>query len=255
MAARTLEQYGNAFPNVTFERRNGILQIRLHTDGDSLHWSADVIGQLQEAFAAVGADRENRVVILTGTGADFSGPVAGPEDRPHPTAATWEISHWRVRRLLTNFLDIEVPVISAINGPAVRHCELPLLADVVLAADTAYFQDSSHFRNGLAPGDGIQIVMPALLGRTRASYFLLTGQEISALQALQLGVVNEVLPRPQLLHRAWRLAEEMSRRSFLVLRYSKVALVHSLRQALVSDAGYGVMLEGMSAIEGGWRDE
>ena len=76
-----------------------------------------------------------------------------------------------------NFLNIEVPVISAVNGPAWRHSELPLLADIVLAADTAQFQDSAHFTGGLVPGDGMHIVYPLLLGVNRARYFLLTGTD------------------------------------------------------------------------------
>jgi enoyl-CoA hydratase/carnithine racemase len=250
----SLPEYRDRFANIAFDRRDGILQTTLHSEGDTVRWTGSVVDQLQQAFAAVGADRENRVVILTGAGDGFTGPVARPEDRPHPDAASWEVSHWRVRRLLTNFLDIEVPVISAINGPAVRHCELPLLADIVLASETAYFQDSSHFRNGLTPGDGIQVVLPVLMGRTRASYFMLTGQEIAARDAQACGLVNEVLPRDEVLPRAWQLASELNERSFLTLRYSKVALVHTLRQLLVANAGYGVLLEGMSAIEGGWRE-
>ena len=56
--------------------------------------------------------------------------------------------HWEGRALLMNLLNIEVPVISAINGPAWRHCEIPLLSDIVLASDTAAFQDSAHFMSG-----------------------------------------------------------------------------------------------------------
>jgi enoyl-CoA hydratase/carnithine racemase len=250
----SLSEYANRFENVSLERDDGILQVTLHSAGDSVRWSGAVVDQLQEAFAAIGADRENRVVILTGSGASFTGPVAGPEDRPRGDPASWEVSHWRVRRMLTNFLEIEVPVISAINGPAVRHCELPLLADVVLASQTVYFQDSSHFRNGLAPGDGIHVVLPFLMGRTRASYFMLTGQELPAAEAREMGLVNEVLAADKVLPRARELAGEMARRSFLVLRYSKVALTHVLRQTLVANGGYGVLLEAMTAIDGGWRD-
>ncbi len=255
MAAVPLEEYRSRFPNVAFERRDGILQVTLHSGGDTVSWDGAVVDQLQEAFAAIGADRGNRVVILTGAGDGFSGPTAAPEHRPHGNPTSWEVSHWRVRRLLMNFLDIECPVISAVNGPAVRHCELPLLGDVVLASDTAYFQDSSHFPNGLAPGDGIHVVLPILMGHTRARYFMLTGQKLGAAQALDIGIVNEVLPPADVLPRAWELAREMSRRSFLVLRYSKVALVHALRQSVITNQGYGVLLEAMSAIEDGWDEQ
>jgi enoyl-CoA hydratase/carnithine racemase len=242
------ERYEHIFPNVALERRDGIIQIRLHTNGGPLRWSGSVVDQLQQVFQVVGADRGNKVVILTGTDDQFSGPVAGPEHFPHGTPASWEASHWRVRRLITHLIELECPVISAVNGPAVRHCELPLLGDVVVAAETAYFQDSSHFRNGLVPGDGVHVVLPYLMGFTRARHFMLTGKELPAAEALQWGVVNEVLPADQVLPRAWEIAEGMAALPPLVLRYTRVALMHALRQAVVANQGYGVMLEAMSAI-------
>jgi len=62
------------------------------------------------------------------------------------------------------------------------------------------------------PGDGMHIIYPLLLGLNRGRYFLLTGQTLNARQALDLGLVSEVLPRPQLLARAWELAEQLAQR-------------------------------------------
>ena len=73
-----LEDYANKYQCVRFERRNGILQMTLHTDGGSLRWGFGPHGELPDAFYDVGNDRENRVVIITGTGAEFSGPRATP---------------------------------------------------------------------------------------------------------------------------------------------------------------------------------
>jgi enoyl-CoA hydratase/carnithine racemase len=70
-----------------------------------------------------------------------------------------------------NLLNIEVPVISAINGPEWRHSEIPLLCGIMLAADTAEFQDSAHFASDVVPGDGMHIVYPLLLGMNRGRLF------------------------------------------------------------------------------------
>jgi hypothetical protein len=88
-----LEDYANKYQTIRFERRDGILQMTLHTDGQSLRWGFLPHGELPEAFYDVGADRENRVVILTGTGAEFSGPRATPAPPPSragpaPSAST-----------------------------------------------------------------------------------------------------------------------------------------------------------------------
>ncbi len=96
------------------------------------------------------------------------------------TPAEWDRVYWEGKHLLMSLLDIEVPMISAINGPAWRHSEIPLLCDIVLAADDVQFQDSAHFPNGMVPGDGMHIIYPLLLGWNRGRYFLLTGQTLDA---------------------------------------------------------------------------
>jgi enoyl-CoA hydratase/carnithine racemase len=107
-------------------------------------------------------------------------------------------------------MDIEVPVIAAVNGPARIHPEIPVLADIVLASDTALFQDAPHFMSGIVPGDGAHVVWPHVIGANRGRYFLITGQELHAKQALDYGAVSEVLARERLLPRALELAHSRS---------------------------------------------
>ena len=128
----------------------------------------------------MGSDPETKVVILTGTGDTYSGPRAAGGTGMRSTPAAWDRVYWEGKHLLMSLLDIEVPMISAINGPAWRHSEIPLLCDIVLAADDVQFQDSAHFPNGMVPGDGMHIVYPLLLGWNRGRYFLLTGQTLDA---------------------------------------------------------------------------
>src|ERR671924_853 len=197
------------------------------------------------AFHDIASDPDNKVVIMTGTGEVFSGPRATPDARLRRTAAAWDKTYWEGKHLLLNLLDIEVPMISAINGPALRHSEIPLLCDIVLAAEDTTFQDSAHFVNGMVPGDGMHILYPLLLGLNRGRYFLLTGQTLTARQAQEMGLVNEVLPRQDLLPRAWALAEELGQRPPLVLRYSRVLLTQHLKRLMHDLLGYGLALEGL----------
>ncbi len=206
----TLDEYRNSFETIRFERDDGILQMTVHTDGDSLRWGAPAVQEMQAAFGAIAADVENRVVIFTGTGEEFNGPKGSPETFPGTTARGWEFAHWNTRKLLLNFLDIEAPVICALNGPVWRHCETPLLSDIVIASETAAIQDSGHFINGLVPGDGMHIVLPYVMGPNRARYFMLTGQVIEAREALELGIFAEVLPPGEVLPRAWELARDLA---------------------------------------------
>ncbi len=245
----TFDQYSDKYQSIRMERRNGILQMTFHTNGDSLQWGGIPHQELPEAFADIGSDPDNQVVIMTGAGDAFTGPPGTPESTPKRSPREWDKTYWEGKHLLSNLLDIEVPMISAINGPALRHSELPLLCDIVLAAEEASFQDSGHFINGLIPGDGMHIIYPLLLGLNRGRYFLLTGQTIGARQAQELGLVSEVMPRQELLPRAWELAEQLTKQSPLVLRYSRVLLTQYVKRQMHDLLGYGLALEGLGSAD------
>ncbi|MEO8753319.1 MAG: enoyl-CoA hydratase/isomerase family protein [Casimicrobiaceae bacterium] len=247
-----LADYADRYPSVRMERRNGILQVTLHTEGKSLRWGMGVHAELPDAFADIGRDPDNRVVIITGTGDEFSGPAATPGTTmfaKRPSVHTMNQIHWEGRHLLMNLLNIEVPVISAVNGPAWRHSEIPLLGDIVLATDTAAFQDSAHFVSELVPGDGVHVLYPMLLGINRGRYFLLTGQIIRAKEAQELGLVAEILPADQLMARAWELAESLAARPTLLLRYTRLLFTEHIRRRMGELLGYGLALESLAVME------
>ncbi|MFO1027456.1 MAG: enoyl-CoA hydratase/isomerase family protein [Acetobacteraceae bacterium] len=246
------ESYANKYSTIRMERRNGILQLTFHTDGGPLRWGMVPHGEFPDAFADIARDRENRVVIMTGTGDEFSGVRADPKTTSIPTRPTIETIdriHWEGRALLMNLLSIEVPVIAAINGPAWRHSEIPLLSDIVLASETAAFQDSAHFMSNMVPGDGMHIVYPMLIGFNRARYFLLTGQTLSAQEAKNLGLVAEVLPQDKVLARAWELAEDLTKKPTLLLRYTRLMFAEYIRKRLQDLLGYGLAMEGLALME------
>ena len=245
----SFDQYSDKYQSIKMERRNGILQMTFHTDNGPLHWGGVPHTEFSQVFVDVGSDPENRIIIMTGTGDIFTGPPGTAPGTPKRSPREWDQTYWEGKRILTSLLDIEVPMISAINGPALRHSEIPLLCDIVLASDNAAFQDSGHFMSGFVPGDGMHIVYPLLLGLNRGRYFLLTGQRIEAEEAKTLGLVNEVLPPAELLPRAWELAEQMAKQSDLVLRYSRVALTLVVKRQIHDLLGYGLALEGLGSAD------
>jgi len=151
--------------------------------------------------------------------------------------------------VLENLLDIEVPMIAAINGPVTVHSEYALLCDIVLAAQDAYFQDAPHPAFGIVPGDGLHVVWPEVIGEIRGRYFLLSGQKLSAQEAKDYGAVNEVVSRQALLPRAWELARHLKKQNPLTLRYTRMALSTRLRRRLQESLSYGLALEGISAAQ------
>jgi enoyl-CoA hydratase/carnithine racemase len=243
--------YEKLYRNIHFERRSGILLMRLHTDEGPLKWGANegsVHGQLGHAFYDVAHDPTVRAVILTGTGATFCAEMNIDELPASLGVGEWSRIMREGRDLLVNLLDIEVPVIGAVNGPAYIHSQLPVLSDIVLASTKAEFADLTHFVYGVVPGDSVHVVWPMLLGINRARYFLMTGQKLSAQDALQLGVVGEVLQPDQLLARAWEIAADFESKPAAALRGTRLALTQHLKRRLLEELGYGLALEGLGAI-------
>jgi enoyl-CoA hydratase/carnithine racemase len=238
-------EYSRAYRHVQMRREDGIVELTLHSDGKSLIWGDGPHTELGYAFADVGSDPENRVVILTGTGERF---IAGLDQSwvGPMTDAKWSKIYAHGRRLLLNLLDIEVPVIAAVNGPARIHAELALLSDIVVASDQADFQDAPHFRKGTVPGDGVHLIWPALLGPNRGRYFLLTGQRLSARECLDLGVVNEVVSAKDVLARAHELAHLIAAQPDVTLRYTRAAITQQLKLLLTEGLGHGLALEGLT---------
>lgn len=246
-----LEDYANKFTSIQLERRDGILQMHLHTDGGTLRWGKTSHDELGQCYYDIGSDPENRAVIVTGTGDAFVTHYARGQQWTFNTPRAWDKVFWDGRKLVMNMLDVEVPMIAAVNGPTTIHSELAVLCDIVIASDTTTFQDNPHFINGLVPGDGMQVIWPLLLGPNRGRYFLLTGQTLSAREALTLGVVNEVVPREQVLERAWEIARQIVKQPPLTVRYARVALTQQLKRLMLDNLGYGLALEGL-AVQDSW---
>jgi enoyl-CoA hydratase/carnithine racemase len=245
--------YEKKFKYISFRRDAGIIEMAIHKDSGSAQWGFGEGGiheELGDAFYQVGHDRDNQVVIFTGTGAaflqdfdfsGFTGPVA-------LTPAFWNRIYKEGKDLIHNLLEIEVPVIGAVNGNAFIHSELIVLSDIVLAAEHARFADKAHFPLGAVPGDGVQTTWSMLLGPNRSRYFLLTGEEIDAPSAQRLGVVAEVLPAASLNARAWALARDIAAKPDLVRRYTRAAITLDIKRRMANELGYSLMLEGLAMV-------
>ncbi len=243
-----LASYQDSYRNIRFTRSDGILQVQIHQDGAEAVWAADRGGiheQMGDAFYRIGHDPENRIIILTGTGSEFLARMnSGAGGEPMDTAYWYRIFK-EARDLLNNLLEIDMPIIAAVNGPAHVHAELATLSDIVIASDTASFADKAHAPGGVVPADGVHVWWQMLLGPNRARHFLLTGSEISAAEAKVLGFVAEVVPQDQVVARAWEVARELAKKPTLMLRYSRVSMVQRIKRHMLDDLGYGLMLEGM----------
>jgi len=250
-----------------------ILLLQLHTDGGEFVWDYESHQAFADLCADIAGDRDLSVVILTGTGDTFMDRFgAADPTRPFPAhhdvgAERLDETGWTGMQLHLNLLDVQVPIIVAVNGPCSIHSELPLMCDIVLASDDATFQDAPHFPRGVVPGDGVHLVWSIVVGQNRAGYFLLSGRELSAREALEWGAVNEVLPKERLMERAWELATYLALRPPLTLRLTRSILTQEFKRAAVDDLTTGVYQElygmrnflswrgGQSALDRPWNDD
>ncbi len=243
------DTYKNSFPHARLTRSaSGVLEIALHSEGGPLIFDGHAHEEFVDLFHAVGSDPENRVVILTGTGQAFMEEIR-PDGFDFFTPTGYDKIYREGKKVLMNLLDIEVPVIAAVNGPVRLHSECILLSDIVLAAPHTVFQDKPHFDFGIVPGDGVNLLWPEVAGSIRGRQFLLTRKELGAEEAKDWGVVNEIVPADTLLDRAHELAEQLAALPPLTARYTRIALTQRLRRIVDEGAGYGLALEGISAAE------
>ena len=134
------EAYRDSFHNARLARsKSGVLEVALHTDGGTLVFDGHAHEQFVDLFHAIGSDPDNRVVILTGTGQAFMESIS-PDGFDFFTPQGYDKIYREGKKVLMNILDIEVPVIAAVNGPVRLHSEYILLADIVLARLQLFFR-------------------------------------------------------------------------------------------------------------------
>jgi enoyl-CoA hydratase/carnithine racemase len=241
--------YRDRFPNARLTRsENGVLEISLHTDGDVLAFNGHTHEQFVDLFHTIGADRDNRVVILTGSGNAFMETIS-PDGFDFFTPQGYDKIYREGKKVLMNILDIEVPMIAAVNGPVRLHSEYILLCDIVLATASTVFQDKPHFDFGVVPGDGVNLLWQEVIGTIRGRYFILTRQELDVDTAKEWGVVNEIVAADKLLARAHEIADGIAQLPPLTSSYTRIALTQKLRRVIDEGVGYGLALEGISAAD------
>jgi len=248
LIAPSFDDYAAKYENIRLERDEaGVLTVTLHTGDKSLIWTAQAHDELAYAFTDIACDAGNKAVVLTGAGDSFCAEIDFTSFSLG-TAADWSQIIFEGQRLLQNLMGIEVPVVAAINGPVTVHPEIPVLSDITIAADTTVFADSPHFANGIVPGDGAHVAWMHVLGPQRGRYFLLTEQTLDAKEALEYGVVNEVLPPDQVLPRAREIAARIAAKPVLGARYSRVVLTREIKRLIHEQQALGLTHEALAAL-------
>ena len=221
------------YHHLTFDLKpNGVLLITINrpevmnATNARLHW------ELTQVWLTVDADPHVRVALITGAGRAFSagGDLSLVEEmagNPDAIARTMR----EASDLVYNIINLDKPVVSAINGAAVgAGLVVALLADVSVIAETARLTDG-HTRLGVAAGDHAAILWPLLCGMAKAKYYLLTADFLDGREAERIGLVSLCAPAAEVLPKAMDVADRLAQGSQLSIRWTKRALNNWLRQA------------------------
>jgi len=211
-----------------FEKNGPLVMLTINRPESRNPLGEDGDGQLfADAAARINDDREVRCAILTGAGKAFSagGNLKAMRERAGTFAGPGVLIRERYRtgihRMVRAIWGIEVPVIAAVNGPAIGlGNDVACLADLRIAADTAVF-GATFLKVGLVPGDGGAWILPRTIGMARAAELFFTGDTIDAQTALGWGLISKVIPAAQLLDEARALAGRICRQPPDVLRMTK----------------------------------
>ena len=185
--------------------------------------------RLSEVWQQIAQDPEARAVVLTGAGRAFS---AGGDfehlRRHHLDQELRERSIRLDRNIQTQMMRFPLPVVAAVNGPAVGlGASLALGCDLVLIAEDAYLADP-HVSVGLVAGDGGVTLWPMLTSLLRVKEYLFTGDRIPAAAAVELGLANRTVPPGELQYEALALARRLAAQPAQALRATKLALAEVL---------------------------
>ena len=217
----------------------------------------EVVSRMVDLAAAANADRNVRVVILTGAGSAFSagGNVKDMVDRVGMFGGNQaDIQHGYtsgIQRLTRAIYGCEVPIIAAVNGPAVgAGCDLALMADMRIASENAFFAES-FVKLGLIPGDGGAWLLPRAVGAARAAEMAFTGDRVDAATALEWGLVSRVVAADALMDTAQQLAARVASNPPNALRLTKKLLREADTQHL---GGILELSAAMQAISHGTAD-
>ena len=221
------------YQHLIFDRRpSGVVLITINrpevmnATNARLHW------ELTQVWLTIDADPAARVALVTGAGRAFSagGDLSLVEEMAGNAAAAGRTMR-EAADLVYNIINLDKPIVSAINGTAVgAGLVVALLADVSVIAETARITDG-HTRLGVAAGDHAAIIWPLLCGMAKAKYYLLTSEFLDGREAERIGLVSRCVPADKVMETALGVAEALAGGSQHAIRFTKRALNNWLRQA------------------------
>jgi enoyl-CoA hydratase len=221
--------------------------VTLNRPEDLNAFSDELHSEFNRLWTLIDRDDDVRAVVLTGAGRAFcAGGNLDDFEMYRTDFAARRRTMRTARRLVDEMLNVHVPVVAAVNGPAVGlGCTLATLCDIVFIAEETYLADP-HVAVALVAGDGGAVTWPAHTSLLHAKRYLLTGDRIPAATAVALGLANEAVPGERLLADATAFAQRLAALPPQAVQETKAVLNQQLRQNAVAALGYGLAAESQS---------
>ncbi|MGL5838180.1 MAG: enoyl-CoA hydratase/isomerase family protein [Sphingorhabdus sp.] len=249
-----LDHYRDTYPYVKIDRNDaGVLTLRFHTDGGVWTFGQTAQDTMARLFRDIADDKDNRIVVVEGTGEEFCtgyimseiGETIAAFD--HNWSDRWITNG---RNVLSAILEVEAPIIWCLNGPVTVHPEFLFGgASIILADPSAYVQDLTHIGGGNMTAGDTLAVWESLLGLGRARYFHLMAEKLDVDQLKALGIVHEIVARDGQRARAEAIAEQLLKLAPLTLRYSAFSINQRLRRFAFNETPPSYGLLGVAALE------
>jgi enoyl-CoA hydratase/carnithine racemase len=217
-------------------------------------FTAELHQRMTEVWREIGSDPDARSVVLTGAGAAFSaGGDISLLEAVYESADVRRHMIREVKVLVDEMLRFHLPVVAAVNGPAIGlGCSVAVLCDVVLIADDTYMSDP-HVVMGMVAGDGGAVTWPLMMSILKAKEYLLTGDRIPAAQAVALGLANRAIPASELRSEALALAHRLAGMPAQAVQDTKRAINIHLQRAAQAVIDFASMAENESFMGDGVR--
>ncbi|MFC2004050.1 enoyl-CoA hydratase [Chloroflexota bacterium] len=230
------------YSTIICEKKDRIAKITLNRPDVLNALNSTMIEELCQTVDEIAKDENIDIFILTGAGRAF---CAG---RDLKEVLRFDQSRPAIIGVAERIRNLSIPTVCAVNGYAVTGgLELAISCDIIVASEKAMFADT-HARAGLVPGGGLSQMLPRLIGPSKAKELSFTGKYVSAQEALQIGLVNRVVPHDQLLSVVEEIAQDILSCNQQALRRGKYLINKGMNTTLEA----GLVLESLENLR--WRE-
>ncbi len=245
----------SSYEHLIVEKSDGVALLTLNRPEVFNAANFQLHHELTRIWLDVGQDPEVKVAVVTGAGNAFS--AGGDFEMIEKSIGNPEVIAQNMQDasdIVHNMINLDKPVVSAINGVAVgAGLAVALLADISIASEKARFTDG-HVRLGVAAGDHAALLWPLLMSMAKAKYYLLTCDFLDGKEAERIGLVSLVVPHEELMSKAMEVAGKLAHGPQSAIRFTKKALNQWLRLGAHTAFDYSLALEMLGFLDDDVRE-